>query len=151
MVLFVNKWSRCSRHQLVNTFLCYWCSVECSSPLGLENRSIPDSALTASSAESCCPANQARLNNKEAWPPSNVRGAWLQVEFKNTTNVTAIATQGRPDSDIWVRYYYLYHSIDGQIFQPHQRVRQVRWVRKGRSLYSFVWSFMDDVIGLKSP
>ena len=100
-----------------------WCSVECSSPLGLQDRSIPDSALTASSAEANYPANRARLNNRGAWEPRSYRGAWFQVEFSNVTNITAIATQGDPTYYGWVKSYSVYHSTDGQYFQPyHPRV-----------------------------
>ena len=106
---------------VAKSFLCYSCFVECSSPLGLQNRSIPDSALTASSAEPCCPANRARLNNSEAWVTNKTRGAWFQVEFNNMTNITEIATQGDPNYDRWVKSYSMYHSIDGQYFQPYDQ------------------------------
>ena len=108
---------------MLNLFSCYSCFVECSSPLGLQNRSIPDCALTASSASRHWPANQARLNNSGAWVPLSNRGAWFQVEFSNMTNITAIATQGHPDYDYWVKSYSVYHSNDGHKFQPyHQQV-----------------------------
>ena len=102
--------------------LCSCCSLGCTFPLGLQDHSIPDSALNASVAETG-PANQGRLNNSGFWATWWPNGAWFQVEFKNVTNITAIATQGRPDSDIWVKSYSVYHSFDGQHFQPyHQQV-----------------------------
>ena len=65
------------------------------------------------------PAENARLNSKGAWAPSWKTDAWIQVEFKNMTNITGIATQGRPDYDYWVKSYSVFHSFDGQHFQPY--------------------------------
>ena len=110
------------------TAYCCWCSVECSSPLGLQDRSIPDSALTASSAEKQGLAGNARLNNSGAWVPTKERGAWFQVEFSNMTNITVIATQGDPNYDRWVKSYSVHHSFDGQYFlQYFKRVGNQRF------------------------
>ena len=103
--------------------LCCCCSVGCTSSLGLQDHSIPDSALTASSSVGGFHANQARLNNYGGWVPGRQSGAWLQVELENVTKITAIATQGRSFYDNLVGSYSVYHSSDGQHFQPyHQQV-----------------------------
>ena len=116
----VGCWSRSEIYSVMNTLsLCCWCSVECSSPLGLQDRSIPDSALTAGSAKPCCPATEARLNNAGGWAPSTNLDTWLQIELKYVTKITAIATQGRADLDNWVESYSVRHSFDGQYFQPY--------------------------------
>ncbi|XP_071613796.1 coagulation factor VIII isoform X7 [Heliangelus exortis] len=74
----------------------------CSMPLGMENRSIPDQRISASSYSTnvifSWSPSQARLNlqgRTNAWrPKSDSPSEWLQVDFEVTKKVTAIITQG---------------------------------------------------------
>ncbi|XP_030304661.1 coagulation factor VIII isoform X1 [Calypte anna] len=74
----------------------------CSMPLGMENRSIPDQRISASSYSTniifSWSPSQARLNlqgRTNAWrPQSDSPSEWLQVDFEVTKKVTAIITQG---------------------------------------------------------
>ncbi|NXU57660.1 FA8 factor, partial [Turnix velox] len=74
----------------------------CSMPLGMENRTIPDQRISASSYSSnvfsSWSPSHARLNlqgRTNAWrPQSNSPHEWLQVDFEATKKVTAIITQG---------------------------------------------------------
>ena len=93
----------------------------CSVPLGMEDRRIPDSAITASSSvnSSHGPSN-ARLNflNKgsdiSAWcPKSSSENQWLQIDLGEVTAVTKVATQGRYSSEDRVTTYTLSYSVDG--------------------------------------
>ena len=98
----------------------------CKDPLGMENGSIPNSAITASSQlGSTWTASHSRLNYKGtygAWIPEvNDRSQWLQVNFGRETQVTGIGTQGYYHAVHYVESYTLQYSNDGSSFQKYQQ------------------------------
>ena len=113
-------------------------SVECSSALGLQDGSLPNSSLTAGSAKYGAAAD-ARLNSSVGWAGNYTHGEWLQVELGNVTNVTAIATQGHPRFNWWSRRYLLYSSFDGIYWQPYRKVRG-EFHSSSPAILGFLWS-----------
>ena len=89
----------------------------------MENRDIPDSAITASSTYRITTGHepwQARLNNvvtsssTGSWSAGSLYvGQWLQIDLGKETVVTKIATQGRPGSSQLVESYKVLFSSDG--------------------------------------
>ncbi|XP_031574613.1 uncharacterized protein LOC116308348 isoform X2 [Actinia tenebrosa] len=90
-------------------------SPACNEALGLESGWIENSAVTASSNwDAQHMAWRARLNIEKqgsftgGWSArTNNVNQWIQVDFGRSTRVTAVATQGRQDSDQWVTRYTL--------------------------------------------
>ena len=102
-------------------------ALNCTQPLGMEDGSISDGQISASSERRLRfgPAN-ARLNfsgdytRVAAWmPENNDRNQWLQVDFGNETKVTGIDTQGRVCRNChqWVKEYTVSYSKDNVTFQ----------------------------------
>jgi len=90
--------------------------------LGLENKDIPDSAITASS-EQYYKASRGRLYQQESWI-ADVKGTeqWFQVEFVNWTKVTGVAIQGCTYRSWkwWVTKFKLAYSYDGEFFSDYR-------------------------------
>ncbi|KAL9982723.1 hypothetical protein ACROYT_G004806 [Oculina patagonica] len=96
---------------------------QCDSPLGVEDKSIPDSDITASSEYNINHGkNRVRLNTVEtgnyqgAWCPRfNIPGEWIQINLRKITKVTRIVTQGRQDYGQWVKTYKVCYGqkLDG--------------------------------------
>lgn len=84
-----------------------------SVPLGLEDKRIPDTAITASFAESSWPAIKGRLNSDKVWCASSKADQYLQIDIGAVKMITKVATQGMKDRDNWVTHYRLGYSIDG--------------------------------------
>ncbi|XP_078346805.1 uncharacterized protein LOC144632074 [Oculina patagonica] len=103
----------------------------CQDSLGLENYTIPDSSITASSTYLPgttwhIPGN-GRLHFKSisgrygAWSAGNKHdNSWFQVDFGRSVKVTMVATQGRQDLDQWVTEYRVSYSNDGISFQDYE-------------------------------
>lgn len=86
----------------------------CLHGLGVENGTIPDTQLGASSSIGFFTPNQARLNGNSCWKPSgNPASSWIQVNLGQPKRVTGIVLQGCPQSDHWVTRFKLQHSYDG--------------------------------------
>lgn len=96
----------------------------CSMPLGMQNKAISDSQITASSHLSNIFAtwspSQARLHlqgRTNAWRP-RVSSAeeWLQVDLQKTVKVTGITTQGVKSllSSMYVKEFLVSSSQDGR-------------------------------------
>lgn len=91
--------------------------------LGMENGQIPDSAISASSsanANSYAPSIgrihylSSGSGTYGSWAAgANNKEQWFQVNLGGWTQITAVATQGRQDSNQWVKSYTLSHSYDG--------------------------------------
>ena len=81
----------------------------CNHSLGLEDGTLPDNQMTASSSfNQWRKAHKARLNKNGFWSPkTSGSDAWLQIEFKKSTNITAVATQGRGSGYSFVQKYFL--------------------------------------------
>ena len=99
-------------------------------PLGMENREIPNGAVTASSTwipAAGCEPWQARLNNPRtlgsygSWSAlQNATGQYLQIDLGKERVVNKIATQGRPSYDQWVTSYKLLFSSNGAKWNEYQ-------------------------------
>ena len=96
----------------------------------MENREIPNGAVTASSTyipSAGCQPWQARLNNAHtlgsygSWSAlQNNIGQYLQIDLGKQRVVNKIATQGRPSYDQWVTSYKLLFSSDGAKWNEYQ-------------------------------
>ncbi|EDO38589.1 predicted protein, partial [Nematostella vectensis] len=101
-------------------------------PLGMEDGSIPDSSITASSHfEPSYSPYYGRLHNQAvsgkhwgAWAAGNNRkGEYLQVDLGRVTWVTHVATQGRPEGTFhvqWVAEYTVEYSLTADQWQSYQ-------------------------------
>ena len=101
----------------------------CFDGLGMENRSIADLQITASSFKSerdkTYKPEYGRLNNK---PSGRMGGAWcadqsdtssyLQIDLKKEMTLSGISTQGQSDEANWVVRYKIEHSLDGVHWRP---------------------------------
>ena len=93
----------------------------------MESGAILDSQISASSEwRSNHAAQQARLHFQRgggktgSWSSGvNDGNQWLQVDLKNTTRVTRIATQGRNGYPQWVKKYNIQYRNDGQNFTAY--------------------------------
>ena len=67
-----------------------------SDPLGLENRTIQDHQMTASSQYLELAPHKGRLHENKFWASSanNLASPWLQVDFIKPVVITGIQTQG---------------------------------------------------------
>lgn len=56
-----------------------------------------------------------------AWSSQyNNKYQWLQVDFTGPAKIIRISTQGRQDTNQWVKQYYVTHSLDAVNFVPYQ-------------------------------
>ena len=93
----------------------------------MENGGIPDSRITASSVyldRTKFQPRAGRLNKLgSAWcSNSRQRGEWLKIDLARKMIVTNIATQGRPDTNTWVRSYKISFSQDDhkwEVYKEH--------------------------------
>ena len=100
---------------------------QCMDALGMESGDIPDSAITASSSanDNSFAPSVGRLHFLSAgsgkygsWAAgANNQMQWLQTDFGGWRKVTAVLTQGRQDSNQWVKSYSLTYSYDGVFFK----------------------------------
>ncbi|XP_074863955.1 coagulation factor VIII isoform X2 [Carettochelys insculpta] len=100
----------------------------CSMPLGMENKSISNQQISASSYSenmfSSWAPSQARLNLQErtnAWKPKvDSPSEWLQVDFEKIMRVTGIVTQGTKAifSNMFVKEFAISSSQDGSHWTP---------------------------------
>jgi len=87
----------------------------------MEDKRIPDSAVTASSSyDDRHRPSLARLNvlsdgkHIGAWCPKlKSTNQWLQIDLGEITAVTKVATQGRYNTEDRVKTYTLSYSVDG--------------------------------------
>ena len=93
----------------------------------MQSGNIPDSAITASSSAN---ANTyapyvGRLHflssgsgKYGSWAAgANNRFQWFQVDFGSWTKISAVETQGRQDSNQWVKTYSLSFSYDRVFYE----------------------------------
>ncbi|XP_019337450.1 coagulation factor VIII [Alligator mississippiensis] len=100
----------------------------CSMPLGMEDKSISNQQISASSYSdkifSIWPPSQARLNlqgRTNAWRPKvNSPNEWLQVDFGKIKKVTGIVTQGSKTilTNMFVKEFAVSSSQDGTHWSP---------------------------------
>ena len=99
----------------------------CLEALGMQNKQIPDSAITASSWYSQTKANNGRLhflrtsNRSGGWVANwNDNNSFFQVHFGSWRKVTRVAMQGRQDFDQWVESFSLSYGYDSMSFQDYK-------------------------------
>ena len=104
----------------------YFSALNCSQPLGMEDGTILNRQISASSERRVDfgPAN-ARLNfsGPGAWVAGTQDdNQWLQVDFGNETRVTEIDTQGRRCGKChqWVKEYTVSYSKDNVTFKRYK-------------------------------
>lgn len=105
--------------------------------LGLENRKIPDSAITTSSdANGYYKGSNGRLqaqpgNGGYGWlaaAQNNLQ--WFQVDFGSWTKVARLAIQGRQNAAHWVTKFKLAYSYDGVFFKEYREDKIVKVKKK---------------------
>jgi hypothetical protein len=97
--------------------------------LGLEERDIPDSKMSASSEyDQDTAAKLGRLHTEgNSWTAKeNDASQYLEVQFARATTVSAVSTQGRENSDNWVKSYSLSYSTDGETWEQYTENEQVK-------------------------
>ncbi|XP_078344114.1 lactadherin-like [Oculina patagonica] len=123
----------------------------CQIQLGMQNKQIPDSSLSASSVLTIADGYQnGRLHLQAggglmgAWIPAiNDANPWLQVDFNAERQVTAIATQGRENGDYWVMTYTLSYSSDGNNYTHYQQEGVTKTFTGNTDGYSVVTHMLD--------
>ncbi|KAI8497393.1 hypothetical protein Bbelb_246990, partial [Branchiostoma belcheri] len=101
-----------------------------SQGVGLSNRWIPDSYVTASSALPGNEAAQARLHNMMSpsetggWRPTNdtIGSEWVKVTFPTKRAIVGISTQGiRGPTNCWVTSYHVGYAYQGAVLHAVRR------------------------------
>ncbi|EPQ05623.1 Contactin-associated protein-like 2, partial [Myotis brandtii] len=68
------------------------------------------------------------------WSPSDSdHYQWLQVDFGNRKQISAIATQGRYSSSDWVTQYRMLYSDTGRNWKPYHQDGNIWALSKGHS------------------
>ena len=100
--------------------------------MGLEDKTIPDSAIKAS--ENQGEAKYGRLNYpNNNWTGYKGVGQWLQVDLGKVMEVMKVATQGRAmNSGTWVTKYSISVSIDEQEWQEYKENGKVKVWKENR-------------------
>ena len=96
-------------------FIFTYIKLDCisSKPLGMEDGSIPDNNITASSTHSNGKLAWGRLHYSQgSWTPNTDTGyQWFQVNFVPEVKlITHIATQGNGKNWWWVKEYYVMYK-----------------------------------------
>ena len=120
--------SLASQRNNLSIFHCVTFSDRCVMPLGLEDKRITDGHLTASTYYNhhLSPWH-GRLNHRWSWSVRTRRvGEWFQVNFVELMRIKGVATQGRQDSNQWVRRYTIRYSVDGMNFVPYREGRTTK-------------------------
>ena len=97
-------------------------------PLGLEDKRVPSGQLSASTYYNYhLSPKYGRLNGLYSWSVrSNRAGQWYQVDFVELMRVKGVATQGRQNTNQWVRSYTVSYSVDGMSYTPYRQGRGVK-------------------------
>ncbi|KAK3739569.1 hypothetical protein QZH41_018309 [Actinostola sp. cb2023] len=93
--------------------------------IGMQNKTIPDQYITASSSYYAKPYNlKARLGLSAGWSTgARDQNQWLQVNVGKIAKIVRIATQGRQDRYEWVKNYSLSSSLNGSSFEVYDGKR----------------------------
>ncbi|KFO27141.1 Contactin-associated protein-like 2 [Fukomys damarensis] len=66
--------------------------------------------------------NREELEGAGGWSPSDSdHYQWLQVDFGNRKQISAIGTQGRYSSSDWVTQYRMLYSDTGRNWKPYHQ------------------------------
>ena len=121
--------------------LCFT-AAPCNKPLGLQNRRLPNSRISASSEwNHFHAARLGRLGQVKhgrfvgAWcARHNNHLQWFKCDFGRPMKITQVATQGRQDTNQWVTSFYLSSSQDN----VHWEVYKFRSAYKVTMIKTFV-------------
>ena len=104
----------------------FFCPSACINALGMDDRSIDNSQITASSSKPNYEPSNGRLNHIKT---ASKGGSWcsatpdklqyLQIDLAKEMTISGIATQGAGDTQDWVQKYKLQKSDDGRVFNEH--------------------------------
>ncbi|KAL4826326.1 hypothetical protein H8958_000876 [Nasalis larvatus] len=99
------------------------CAEKCDEPLV---SGLPHVAFSSSSSMSgSYSPGYAKINKRGGaggWSPSDSdHYQWLQVDFGNRKQISAIATQGRYSSSDWVTQYRMLYSDTGRNWKPYHQ------------------------------
>uniref|UniRef100_A0A8D0U244 F5/8 type C domain-containing protein n=1 Tax=Sus scrofa TaxID=9823 RepID=A0A8D0U244_PIG len=105
-------------------------SEKCDEPLV---SGLPHVAFSSSSSMSgSYSPGYAKINKRGGaggWSPSDSdHYQWLQVDFGNRKQISAIATQGRYSSSDWVTQYRMLYSDTGRNWKPYHQDGNI-WVK----------------------
>ena len=126
--------------------LLFLCFVEllrsCFLPFGLSSGRITNRQLKASSSwDRNHGPSRARLNIRRqasrvgAWSARhNNRKQWLMIDLARPSRICKIATQGRDDTNQFVRNYYLYYSQNGRSWHTFKEGGKIK-VRQLSSIH----------------
>ena len=94
----------------------------------MENRKIPDSALTASSSlRNGLDPRYARLHSATSWSAAiNDNNPWLQVDLGMEAAIKKIATQSKHNSLRRVETYKILSRVDGGDWKPYHEDNAVK-------------------------
>ncbi|XP_054713671.1 uncharacterized protein LOC129223130 [Uloborus diversus] len=92
----------------------------CRDPMGLENGMISNGQITASSALNIeATSEHVRISDQSGWQPDSLdQHPYIQVDFLEPRNVSAVVTKGVKDEDKWVTEYKILYSNDGHQWSP---------------------------------
>lgn len=110
---------------LIHSFLS---TDKCRVPLGVEDKRITNGQLTASTYyNSNLSPWHGRLNHRWSWSVRTRNNKqWLQVNFQQIYRISGICTQGRQDSDQWVKSYTLTYGLNAMDFAPFKENGRVK-------------------------
>ena len=110
--------------KLIDPFVWSPIIARCSVPIGLEDKRLPNGAMTASSYYNRYLAPwHGRINHRWSWSARrSTRTQWLQVYFGGLARITGISSQGRQDANQWVKTFMLTFSRDGIRFAKYPKV-----------------------------
>ncbi|XP_022808475.1 receptor-type tyrosine-protein phosphatase F-like [Stylophora pistillata] len=98
--------------------------------LGMENRTIPDNKVAASSEQSAnTPSKNGRLHytSGSSWcARASERNPYLQIDLRALHIICAVSTQGNSKADQWVKTYKLQLSTDGTTWTDYKELGQVK-------------------------
>lgn len=97
-------------------------------PLGLEDKRVRNGLMSATTYYNHALAPwHGRLNHRWSWSARqrNTR-QWLQINFVEPMRVKGVATQGRQDSNQWVKRYTLSYSVDGIRYHYYKEGRKIK-------------------------
>ena len=100
----------------------------CNMPLGLEDKRLTPGDISASTYYNAHLAPwYGRLNHVYSWSVrTRNTGQWLKVNFGYITRFKGIATQGRSNSNQWVKSYFVTYSRDGVTYVPYKENGRVK-------------------------
>ncbi|KAL9950688.1 hypothetical protein ACROYT_G043227 [Oculina patagonica] len=100
--------------------------------LGMENNTIPDNKITASSVQSAnTPAKNGRLNfaSGSSWcAATSDTNPYLQIDLQTLHIICAVSTQGNSQADEWVMNYTLKFSTDGSAWTDYKEGGLVKYL-----------------------